>query len=244
MPSNVSGVQFIHHSVTGEELHFKDHGRCAICGGKLTEKSFKTKEALSGSWTDTHVLEAKDSDEICASCRWMISNRMQYWQKSRMIVFKEQGFDILDEATLTDYLMSDFKTPCIFMVKGKDKSVTQKHTAWKANHGITEDRNKVRLNFYDIQIFNTKLDGVFEFDADHFVATVTRLQDIIMSTIDPLMADKKKWSNSFKANFAAQKLYDTFIADEDSRKMTMEVLLGCFFAAQRTYPPEEKNKEK
>lgn len=198
-----SGPQIIYRAIHGGAAIPITEGVCRICGGALLAPVQPARQR-SESWTDENLCLRRDSPFLCQACAWFAAgnNRINFWQKKPALYMAEGENHPVSLLGLLQILKGDFKTPAVFLVKGRDPQLARKHQQWKTIRAVTDSRRKTKIPFIGIQRFREdKISGVAEFEADQFTAAVEMMRDLSQNYLLPaaerLQSDWAKQNHVF-----------------------------------------------
>lgn len=186
------------------EFEEAEEHHCAICGGLLTKDHTAMHKAMSGKWTSQAELEAKDEDNICAACLWVmtLNNRINYLPNDSSIhIFDEDGRRaVAINQEFVDYLKQDITKPTILAVSSSYERM-KKHTVWKLNKCVTNSSRAMKVALFDYGFGGNDIEGTAQFDARDMLDKIQDFKDLYVG----LMNDQDFASKFGKKNIKVKK---------------------------------------
>ena len=186
------------------EFNEAEEHHCAICGGLLTKEHIATQKAMSGKWTSQAELEAKDEDNICAACQWVLTlnNRINYLSTDSSIhVFDEDGRrTVAANQEFVDFLRQGIAKPTILTIASSYDRM-KKHTVWKLNKCVTHSSRAMKVAMFDYGFGGNDVEGTAQFDARDMLDKIQEFKDLYVN----LMSDQDFVSKFGKKNIKAKK---------------------------------------
>lgn len=235
----MTGIQIIYKAINGNLSLNPSLGKCRICGGDLTVEHYNHKNTSSGKWTDESIARCKNSDNICAACNWFRegTNRRAYWNASSAFIADENG--IVYNKDFADFynqiVNKKISGPTVFMCRGDNPNLTQKHVQWRSIEGVTTSREKIKLVYNGLRIFrnSSEVSGVAEFSAKDIKVTVENLCQEIKMYLEPTTKYMKTdWQ---KRNYYIKELWKAY-----EKQLTPSLMIAFYFAAAILTSEEEK----
>ena len=235
-----TGPQLIYRNLATEPGTDLEPGVCRICGGPLLGPSVG-EEHLSGSWTDENLCLRRDSNRICAACAWFTTgnNRLNFWRgeagteitaeqkklPGSVLFASEKESKNMSVLELLDFLASGFPTPCVFLLRGEDFLLSQKHQEWRLLHSMVYRRDRTIIPYVGLQLFGgNKISGVAEFDTDKFLALVDEMAEMGREYVLPTLGRlKSEWARQ-NATFRA-------LLKGCEQTMAPDIYLAAYFAS-------------
>lgn len=236
--NELTGTQLLYAVSRDSSMMETTEGKCRICGGPLLLPVHHAS-GRSTSWTDENICRVRDSDYYCAACHWFTQgkNRRHIWEGKRVLAAADALYHLTYQEFF-QFLIDGFETPAVFLLRGTDPMITQKHIQWRAIDAVTYTTKKTRVVFAGLQAFKgSKIDGLAEFELSRFLAMVQELQrkatDLLLPTLQHM---KSEWQ---KRNTVFLRLVETM---DQSSMLTPANYLGAFLAAYNTVPEPEKEE--
>lgn len=232
-----SGPQILYRAVKNEQAEI-GKGHCRICGGPLLLPSKPAKQR-SSSWTDENLCARRDEKNICKACAWFTEdrNRINFWQGQQVIFASQDQLIATNIPGLLAILESNFSTPAIFLVRGKDPQLARKHQQWRTIQAVTYSKEKVKIPFVGIQLFKEdKISGIAEFISKDFCAQTRTLLQLSETYLIPTLG-------KLKSDWAKQNTIFSHLITGLGDKMTPTNYLSAYIASNiAIYGEGEKNE--